>query len=139
MLADHAARVASGGAGLGAEARRERGEAQRQLLLGEDLLAHEIGERHLGGRDHAVAGVLDHLADGIARLAFESCSDDLLERVAGEGPELVVLEFRQLRRAEHGLVAHQQRRVHFRVAVLVGVQVDHELAERPLQAREARL
>ena len=103
----------------------------------ENLLAHEIGERHLRRRNHAVAGVLDHLADGIARLAFERCGDDLLERVAGEGPELVVLEFRQLRRAEHGVVANEQRRVHFRVAVLVRVQVDHELTERALQPREA--
>ncbi len=36
VLPDHAARILAGGAGLGAEARRQRGEAQRQLGLVDD-------------------------------------------------------------------------------------------------------
>ena len=112
VLADHAARVAPGGAGFGAEARRERGEAQRQLVLGEDLLAHEVGERHFGRRDQPKRASLKRLRDRIARLAFERCQRDRTRSSAdaGEGPELIVLEFRQLRRAEHRVVAHQQRR-----------------------------
>ena len=51
MLADHAARVLARGAGLGAEARRPGGDAHRQLRLVDDVLAHEIGERHFGGGD----------------------------------------------------------------------------------------
>jgi len=51
VLADDAARVAAGRARLRAEARRRRGEAQRQLVLVEDLLADEIGQRNFGGRD----------------------------------------------------------------------------------------
>ena len=49
MLADHAARVLARRTRFGAEARRERGDADRQLGLVGDLLAHEIGERHFGG------------------------------------------------------------------------------------------
>ena len=55
VLAQHAARVLAGRAGLGAEARRERGEAQRQLVLGEDGLAHEVGQRDFGGGDEPEA------------------------------------------------------------------------------------
>ena len=51
-------------------------------------------------------------------------------------PELVLVEFRQLPRPKHHLVAHQQRRRHLRVAVLGRVQVEHELAERAFEARE---
>ena len=51
MLADHAARVFAGGAGLGAEARRAGGDADGELRLVGDLLAHEIGERNFGGGD----------------------------------------------------------------------------------------
>ena len=49
VLAQHAARIASGRAGLGAEAGRERGEAEGKLFLGEDGFADEIGERNFGG------------------------------------------------------------------------------------------
>ena len=83
VLADHAARVLAGGARLGAEAGRAGGEAQRQLLLVEDLVVHEVGERHLGGRDQPEAVV---------------------------GAEQVLGELRQLAGAERRVVAHQERR-----------------------------
>ena len=51
MLAQHAARVLAGRTRLGAEARGERGEAQRQRVFIEYLLAHQIGQRHLSGGD----------------------------------------------------------------------------------------
>ncbi len=37
------------------------------------------------------------------------------------------------------MVAYQQRRIHLGVAVLVGVEVEHELADRTLQPRQALL
>ena len=49
MLADHAAGVFAGGAGLGAEARRAGGDAYGKLRLVGDVLAHEIGQRNFGG------------------------------------------------------------------------------------------
>ncbi len=91
---------------------RQRREAQRQLALVDHPLAREVGQRHLGGGDQPVV-------------------------VAGA--ELVVAELRQLRRAEHGGVAHQHRRVDLLVAVPVDVQVDHVLAERAVQPRQRAL
>ena len=51
MLADHAAGVFAGGAGLGAEAWRAGGDADGELGLVDDVFADEIGERHFGGGD----------------------------------------------------------------------------------------
>ena len=51
MLSDHAAGILAGRTRLGTEARGSGGEAQRQLALGENPLAHEICQRHLGGRN----------------------------------------------------------------------------------------
>ena len=65
VLAQHAARVAPGRAGLGAEAWRQRGVAQRQRLRVEDLLADKVGERHLGGGDEpAAVGLVGHVDEG---------------------------------------------------------------------------
>ena len=60
-------------------------------------------------------------------------------RFIGARIKLVVAEFWQLSRAEHRFAAHQQRRIHFRVAVLIGVQIEHELTDRALQPRQAFL
>ena len=46
------------------------------------------------------------------------------------------LKLRQLRRAKHGVVANEDRRIHFRITVLARMQVEHELCERALQPRE---
>jgi hypothetical protein len=51
VLADHAARVAPGAAGLGAEAGRVGRELDRQLRLGHHFVAHEVGQRHFAGRE----------------------------------------------------------------------------------------
>ena len=55
MLADHAARIFAGGAGLGAKARRAGGVAQRQLCFVEDGFADQIRQRHFGGRNEPMA------------------------------------------------------------------------------------
>ena len=75
----------------------------------EDLLAHHVGQRHFRRRD-------------------QPASVRRAEQVLGE--------FRQLAGAEHGVVAHEQRRRHLRIAVFAGVQVEHELPERPFQPRQ---
>ena len=56
-----------------------------------------------------------------------------------DGPELIVFKLRQLPGAEHHGVAHQQRRIDLGIAVLVGVQVEHELPDRALQPRQTLL
>ncbi len=52
---------------------------------------------------------------------------------------LILLELRQLRRAEHRLVADQNRRLDLDIAVLDRVEVQHELRQRARQARERSL
>src|SRR5258708_4568131 len=81
----------------------------RQRASVEDLVGGEVGQRHLGGGD---------------------------EPEPGRGLELVFREFGELRRAEHGLVAHQQRRARLAIAELARVEVQHELRQRPLELRE---
>ena len=74
----------------------------------QDLLADDVGQADLGGRDQpaAVGG---------------------LEQVLGE--------LGQLAGAEHRLVADQQRRHDLLVAVLARQPVEHELAERAVEPR----
>lgn len=52
------------------------------------------------------------------------------------GEEQVFLEFRKLIGAKQRLVAHQKRHDMLGIAVFFGMQVQHELAERPLQPRQ---
>ena len=108
MLADVATRVAPRRSGFGTEAGGQRGQADRQLGFGEDLLAHRIGQAHFGGGDQpsAIGGL-----------------------------EQVFAEFGQLCGAIGGIVAHQQRRGAFGIARCPGLHVEHERAERPLQPR----
>jgi hypothetical protein len=49
------------------------------------------------------------------------------------GAEQIVGELRQLARAEHSLVLDQQGWADLGIAVFAGLQVEHELAQRPLQ------
>ena len=112
VLANHAARILAGRARLGAEARRERREAQRQFLLVQHHVVHQVGERDLGRRDQPEAVV---------------------------GAEHVLGELRQLADAIDGRILHQQRRIDLGVATLDRVQIEHELRQRALQPREMRL
>ena len=126
VLADHAAGVAPGSTRFGTEARRQRGQAHRQLLFLDDGLAHQIGQRHLSGGDQPEA-----LA---AQPAVRSGQHLSLDR-----PELVILELRQLPGTEHHLIAYQKRRIDLGVAVLIGVQIEHELPDRALEPSQAFL
>ena len=126
MLADHAAGIAAGRPRLGAKARRQRGQPHRQFFLVEDGFADEICQRNFGGGDETEPFALEIGARYGQQFALD-------------GPELVVFEFRQLSRSEHRGVAHQQRRIDLGIAVFVGVQIEHELADRALQPREALL
>ena len=58
VLADHAARILARRPGFGAEARRAGSEAQGERVLVKDRFAHEIGQRHFGGRDEPKAFAL---------------------------------------------------------------------------------
>ena len=144
VLADHAARVAPGRAGLGAEARGQRGEAQRQLVLGEDLLAHEVGQRDFGGRDQPVARRVDLVEPCRSTSLSSTSTADLIELLdsslrrkrsqnwsSSNFGSCAVPNIASSRTSSGG--------AHLGVAVLAGVQVEHELAERALQPRELAL
>ncbi|MNZ61606.1 hypothetical protein D3C78_797060 [compost metagenome] len=111
MLADHAARVTARSASLTAEARGVGDQLERQLLGVDDLAGHQVGQRHFSGRDQVEVG-----------FAF---AGDL---------EQVLLEFRQLAGALQGRSLDQVGGVVFFVAMLTGVQVDHELRQGTVQA-----
>ena len=104
--------------------------AQRQLGLVDDLLADEIGQRHLGGGNEP--------DDRTAPLLNLLCLHHVcLQRRAV--PKLIISKLRQLRGAEHGVVTHEQRRIDFGVAVLARMQIEHELGERPFEPRQRPL
>jgi len=50
-------------------------------------------------------------------------------------PEEVLFEFRKLARPRHAGAVHHERRQHLRVAVLGGVQIQHEVDDRPFEQR----
>ena len=100
--------VASVRPGLGAEAGRERGIAQWQLLLVEHFVGVQVNQGHLAGRDQ------------VTRIGLDL--------------EHFLLELGQLAAAEQALALDQVGRRNLGVAMLLGVQVEHEGAERPLQS-----
>ncbi len=110
VLADHAAHVTAAAASFGTEAHRVGGHAQRQALGVDDLVTHQVGQRHFRGRDQVARGI------------------------AHGGLEQVVLELRQLAGATQRIGVDQQRHVGFFVAVFAGVQVQHELGQGTVQA-----
>src|SRR5204862_2643940 len=57
------------------------------------------------------------------------------EKLLALEPVHVLLELRQLRRPDHTFAPHQKRGAYFEITMLAGVQVEHELDERPLQPR----
>ena len=112
VLADHAAGVAAMAAGFGAETHRMRGHAQRQRGVFDDAVAHDVGQRHFAGGDQVTAVVTE------------------------VGGEQVVFELGQLAGTAQAVGVDDQRHVGFFVAVFAGVQVQHELGQGPVQARQ---
>ena len=110
VLTDHAAGIAPGGTGLAAEARGMGDELQRQLLGVEDLPGDDVGQRNLGGRDQVEVGFA--VAADLEQVLLE------LRQLAG------ALQRRSLDEIGVGLL----------VAMLGGMQVDHELRQGAMQA-----
>ena len=80
-----------------------------QLVALQDLVAIQVGHRHLGGGDEP----------------------EILDRVVVQ----VVAELGQVAGAHQGLAPDHVGRQDFGIAVAAGVQVQHEADERPLQPR----
>ena len=106
MLADHAARITPRSACFGTKTWRECCNAHGQLTLIKNAFAHQIGQRDFGCRDQPI---------------IIPC------------PELVIAEFRQLRRTNHRLIFDQKRRIDFGIAMRAGMQVEHELPQSPFK------
>ena len=111
VLADHAARITPRGARLGTKTRRLRSKLQRQCFGRDNLIAHQVRHRHLGGRDQIKPLLTAHR-------------------------EQLVFEFRQLAGADQRRGRHQIRRIDLGITVLARVQIEHELRQRALQPRQ---
>ena len=107
MLADKASRIPARGARLLAEARRVCRVVYWQLISRDDLLCPQVGHRDLGRRDeeHVLCRKIKH----------------------------VVLELRQLTGARHRLAVCHERRKDLGIALLFGVQVEHEVDDSPFE------
>jgi hypothetical protein len=105
VLADDAARIFAGGAGLGAEAGRVGGERDGQPRFVENLVAVEIGDGNLGGGNEPVVVV------------FELAAGDGFGVGVGAAEE-VFGKLGQLAGAEERLAVDHERRQDFGVAVL---------------------
>ena len=122
VLADDAARVLAGGSGLGAEARRVGRQRDGQPGFVENLVAIEVGDGNLGGGDQPVVVVFELAARSGLGVGIGAA-----EQILGK--------LGQLAGAEERLGVDHEGRQHLGVAVLLGVQVEHEADQRPLQPR----
>src|SRR3546814_3106298 len=126
VLADHAAYNAPAAAGLGPEARGMGRQFERQVALRGDGIAHRPGQRDFR-RGYQVKVFSRAVAVLVVRRGFV---------VAALGhPKHIVLEFGQLARAEQSGTVDDIRCVAFLVAMFAGLQIQHELRQRAVQAR----
>ena len=109
VLADDAARVLAVGARLAAEAGGPGAMLHGKLLRLQHLVAIEIGHGDFRRGDQPIIR------------AFEL--------------EEILFELGQLAGAEKAGGVHHERRQNFRVTVLAGMHIEHEVGERPLQLR----
>ena len=110
VLANQAAHVRAVGAGLAPEARRVGRELQGERAAVQDLAAEHVRQRHLG-------------------------SGHQIEVPVAVDLEQVGLELRQVAGAEERRSVHQEGRLHLAVSVLARVHVEHEVDQRPREAR----
>ena len=86
----------------------------------DDTFTHQVGHRHLGGRDQVERRLIRRL-------------------------ELIVFEFRQLPGAEQSVCMHKIRHINFGITMFSRMGIQHELdqcalhtGQRPLHRRKAR-
>ncbi len=96
---------------LAAKARSVGGQRNREPGRIQDFIAIEIRHRNFGGGNQPEIFVAMRHA----------------EKIGGK--------LRQLSRAIHGIGVNHVGRENFRVSVLAGVQIEHEVGESTLQAR----
>src|SRR6266446_1284618 len=109
MDAENSSRLTASGAGLAPKTRRVSHKFFWKIYNRQNFLAVEVRQWHFGGRHEEKFAVFQAVHVGF--------------------------KFRQLSRADHAITPDQKRRADFGVAVLAGVQVDHEIDQRPFQLR----
>lgn len=119
VLADHAADVAAVGAGLGAEAGGVGAEGDGKGGFVEGFVTEEVGDGDFGGGDEPVVVFLE-VAGGV--WAFVVAVEE------------VCREFGELAGAEEGFAIDEGGGEDFGVAVLAGVEVEHEVCEGAFEA-----
>ena len=119
MLPDDAAHVAPIAAGLAAEARSVSAEGDGELSLIYGLIAEQVRNRHLSGRDEPVVTVL---------IVFR------IPRVIVVAVEEVFSELGELAGAEERLGVDHVGGEDLGISVLAGVEVEHEVGEGALEA-----
>ena len=118
MLTDHAACVTPVASRFRAKARGVGCEFERQFGFRQHRVAHKVGERYLAGGDEVQR----------RRVRLGSLPA-LVDR------KQVLFKFGQLAGAAQGVGVHDVGRVALGVAVTLGLGVQHELGERPVQPR----
>ena len=121
VLADHAAGVTAIAAGFGAKAWAVRRELDGQLVFGQHGVAHQVGQRHFSRGDQVQRRMVGHWLGVLP--AFVGC-------------EQIALELGQLARALERFGVDDIGHIALGVAMLASLQVEHELRQRPVQARD---
>src|SRR5208337_2253433 len=104
--------VLPGCSSLAAETGRLHGHFYREGRCVKNLIAVDVGERHLCSGYEREAVPLDSI--------------------------VFVTELRKLAGADHALIVHDEGAEHLGIAMLNGVEVEHQVYDRPLQSgREA--
>ncbi len=93
------------------------GHFNRQIVFVDDFVADQVGQRHFGGRNQRIVAAISFF--------FQRTS---MEQVAGE--------FRQLASTIQRVLVHQVRNIVLAIAVLFGVQIQHKLRQRAVQASQ---
>ena len=107
MLPDHASRIFTIASRLRTKTGCVSHEFFRQFIRIDNTITHQVGERHLGSRNQ-------------------------IERGIAAGFELVALEFRQLARAIQCVALYEVRDISLQIAVLRGMNIQHQLNQRTL-------
>ncbi len=97
-----------------------RGHFDRQIVFINDFIANQVGQRNFRRRDQRVVAAVGFF--------FQRTG---MEQVAGE--------FRQLTGTVQRVLVNQIRDVVFAVAVLFGMQIQHKLRQRAVQACQLAL
>src|SRR5262245_31151611 len=109
MLSDEAVNILPIGARFAPKTRGVGDVSNRELLAFEHLFSMDIRNRHFGGRNEKEIWLRD--------------------------TKQVFFELRELAGSRHGVTIHQEGRQNLAIAMLLGVQIEHEIDQGPFKPR----